>query len=118
MKTLLILFLTTFALSTYGNDQQLQLAKGEWYFQKHCTFCHERKGQGGVGPNLTDNHFIYGPLKQSMEVIVRNGIPSKGMPEWQKILPADQIDAIIEYVWSIRKTNVKGKAPEGIEFKD
>jgi cytochrome c oxidase cbb3-type subunit III len=93
------------------------LAKGKWHFEKRCSFCHERHGQGGVAPNLTDNFYIYGSSKKVMEHLIRNGIKAKGMPEWQKILPKDQIDAIIEYVWSIRGTNIKGKAPEGIEFK-
>ncbi|MCH2208670.1 MAG: c-type cytochrome [Lentisphaerales bacterium] len=94
----------------------MTIMKGKWHFEKRCAFCHEKKGQGGVAPNLTDNHYIYGPTKAAMSHIVRNGIKAKGMPEWQKILPKDQVDAIIEYVWSIRGTNVKGKAPEGVKF--
>ena len=112
-----LILLIIFSFSVYGySADRIMLAKGKWYFEKRCSFCHERKGQGSVGPNLTDSHFIYGADKAVISAIVKNGIPAKGMPNWSKILPKDQIDAIIEYVYSIRGTNVKGKQPEGVKI--
>ena len=39
------------------------------------------------------------------------------MPEWQKLVSKDQLDAIVAYVYSIRGSNVKGKKPEGVLIK-
>jgi len=110
------LLLILFSCSALGRDKMI-LAKGQWYFEKKCAFCHKEKGQGDVGPNLTDNYFIYGNTKEVIDTIVRKGIPAKGMPVWEKLVPKDQLDAIVEYVYSIRGTNVKGKAPEGVLIK-
>lgn len=117
MKKIILFILFTSCITTFAESRQLTIIKGKWHFEKRCAFCHERKGQGGVAPNLTDDYFIYGPTKEAMSHIIRNGIKAKGMPEWQKILPKDQVDAIIEYVWSIKGTNIKGKAPEGVKFQ-
>ena len=103
------------SLSLSAKDRVL-LAKGQWYFEKRCAFCHERQGQGSIGPNLTDDYFIYGADKKIIDAIVKKGIPSKGMPNWEKILPKDQVEAIVEYVFSIRGNNLKGKKPEGIKI--
>ena len=112
MKNLFII--TIFALCFHGMAaDKMLLAKGQWYFEKKCAFCHKAKGQGDVGPNLTDNYYIYGNTKPVIDVIVRKGLPDKGMPVWEKLVPKDQLDAIVEYVYSIRGTNLKGKAPQG-----
>ena len=51
--------------------------KDKRHFEKRCAFCHERKGHRVIGPNLTDNHYIYGPIKKAMSHIVRNNINLK-----------------------------------------
>lgn len=116
MMKLFIIPLFFLCFSSGAKDKML-LAKGQWYFEKKCAFCHKSKGQGDIGPNLTDNYYIYGNSKAVINQIVRKGIPAKGMPEWQKIVPKDQLDAIIEYVYHIRGSNLKGKKPEGVLIK-
>ncbi|MCM8534694.1 MAG: c-type cytochrome [Lentisphaeraceae bacterium] len=117
MKKLLTLLLISFTATIMAEEvSSTTIAKGKWHFEKRCAFCHERQGQGGVGPNLTDDYYIYGSDKKTIDYLVRNGIAAKGMPEWQKLLPKDQVDAIIEYVWSIQGKNIKGKAPEGVKL--
>ena len=116
MKNLLFFITLIFCVSANAADKML-LAKGQWYFEKKCAFCHKAKGQGDVGPNLTDEYYIYGNSKAVIDQIVRKGIPAKGMPEWQKLMPKDQLDAVIEYVFHIRGTNLKGKEPQGVLIK-
>jgi cytochrome c oxidase cbb3-type subunit 3 len=123
IKMLLALALFTFVCATaspaYAVDKPLsaykkqQILKGEWYFERHCTFCHGKDGRGLVGPNLTDAYFIYGSDRATMEKIITEGLPDKGMPTWSTLLPDDQMAAIKEYVWSLRGKNLPGKAPEG-----
>ncbi|MCM8529415.1 MAG: cytochrome c [Lentisphaeraceae bacterium] len=114
LKTLLLIF--GFAFCTQAADKMI-LAKGQWYFEKKCAFCHKEKGQGDVGPNLTDDYYIYGNTKEAIDYVVRKGLPNKGMPVWEKLVPKDQLDAIVEYVYSIRGTNLKGKEPQGVLLK-
>ena len=116
MKKLFILTVFALCFSSIGADKMI-LAKGQWYFEKKCAFCHKAKGQGDVGPNLTDNYFIYGNTKPIIDVIVRKGLPQKGMPVWEKLVPKDQLDAIVEYVYSIQGSNLKGKEPQGVLIK-
>ena len=117
MKIFIIIFLTAiFSFSVQAADKMV-LAKGQWYFEKKCAFCHKEKGQGDVGPNLTDDYYIYGNTKPVIDTIVRKGLPEKGMPVWEKIASKEELDAIIEYVYSIRGTNLKGKEPQGVLLK-
>lgn len=116
MKKIIILLTFFISLSSFAGDKML-LAKGQWYFEKKCAFCHKAQGQGDVGPNLTDDYYIYGNTKEVISSLVRKGIPAKGMPVWENLMPKDQIDAIVAYVYSIRGTNIKGKAPEGALMK-
>lgn len=113
MTKRLLTFLLLFSLSVFSNDGQI-LAKGKWYFKKHCAYCHGKEAQGELAPNLTDEFFIYGAQKEVINAIVRNGVPDKGMPAWKEIVTKDdQLTAIIEYVYSIRGKKLKGKEAQG-----
>ena len=110
-KIILVTFLI--ASSAFASDSQT-LAKGKWYFKKHCAYCHGKEGQGELAPNLTDEFFIYGAQKQVLNAIIRNGSESKGMPAWKEIIKKeDQLASIIEFVYSIRGKNLKGKEAQG-----
>lgn len=91
--------------------------KGAWLFERNCAFCHERDGRGAVGPNLTDWHFIHGPTRDNLRNVIENGVVEKGMPVWKTILKPADMRLIEHYVWSLRGTEVKGKAPEGELFQ-
>jgi mono/diheme cytochrome c family protein len=103
----------SFASDQVSRYRKQLLLKGEWYFERNCAFCHGPEGRGLIGPNLTDLHFIYGNDRNTMEKIIAEGLPDKGMPVWSSILPADQLASIKEYVWSLRGRMLEGKAPEG-----
>lgn len=87
-------------------------------FQLRCVQCHLAKGQGGIGPNLTDNHWIHG-TGSLMDIykVVNEGVLAKGMPNWGKQLRPIELRKIVAYVGTLRGTMVPGKPPEGLEVK-
>lgn len=95
-----------------------QVAIGEAKFAQVCASCHGAKGEGLVGPNLTDAFWLHsdGTL-MSIRSVVANGIAEKGMPAWEKILSQEEMVAVVAYVGTLRGTNVEGKAPEGEEVE-
>jgi cytochrome c oxidase cbb3-type subunit 3 len=88
-------------------------------FQQRCVQCHLAKGQGGIGPNLTDNHWIHGNGSlMDIYKVVNEGVLSKGMPNWGKQLRPMELRKVVAYLGTLRGTLVPGKPPEGIEAKD
>ena len=95
------------------NQTASKTTEGRDIFVKHCVACHLDKGQGLVGPNLTDGVWIHGCEPMAMLKTVTDGVPAKGMPAWQNQLGPSRVQAVVAYVMTIRGTNVPGKAPEG-----
>ncbi len=89
------------------------LAEGKQIFLKNCAVCHRADGGGQVGPNLTDDHWLYGCDIKSVFHTISHGT-SKGMPPW-KNLGNDKIQKVASYVLvKLRGTNPPNpKAPEG-----
>lgn len=69
------------------------LKTGEELFLVQCVACHGSSGSGVVGPDLNDQHFIYGSDLQSIYEIISQG-SEKGMPGWKHILSVDQLRAL------------------------
>ena len=91
------------------------LAVGKAQFDTKCMPCHGDKGQGVVGPNLTDDYWIHstGDLAGILASF-RQGFPDKGMPPWGPLIPAEEHGPLAAYVISLRGTNPpNAKAPEG-----
>jgi cytochrome c oxidase cbb3-type subunit 3 len=99
-------------------DQALVEAGREAY-QTNCAPCHGDKGQGGIGPNLTDAFWLHGGDAASITNSIADGIPDKGMPGWKAVLGPSKAEAAAAFVFtSLRNTNVDGgKAPQGDEVK-
>ena len=90
------------------------LATGGGVFNVNCAACHGQLGEGGVGPNLTDNYSIHGADIKSVFLTVKNGVPEKGMIAWKtQIRPAD-IHAVSSYIMTLKGTNPpNAKEPQG-----
>jgi cytochrome c oxidase cbb3-type subunit 3 len=91
---------------------------GQKIYATNCVACHGDKGQGGVGPNLTDKFWIHGGGIKDIFKTVKYGVPDKGMRAWQsEIKPAD-MQAVASYILAkLGNTNVAGgKAPQGVEY--
>jgi cytochrome c oxidase cbb3-type subunit 3 len=83
-------------------------------YKLRCVQCHADRGQGNIGPNLTDDHWIYesSSLMDLLE-IVSNGRPQKGMPTWSRTLRPVEVAQLAAYIGTLRNTHVPGRAPQG-----
>lgn len=83
-------------------------------FVARCAQCHADRGQGNIGPNLTDEYWIYGSatLLDLLEII-GDGRPLKGMPVWSRTLRPVELAELAAYVGTLRNSNVPGRAPQG-----
>lgn len=90
------------------------LEAGKAVFQSVCFACHGKNGEGGVGPNLTDNYWLHGGTLQDVFKTIKYGWPDKGMKSWKDDYSPAQIAQIASYVKSLAGTNPPNpKAPQG-----
>lgn len=109
----MVLETSDIVLATAAEDLKI----GERLFVKNCVACHGAKGEGGIGPNLTDNFWIHGGEFKDIAMIVYNGVPEKGMTTWRGILNKKEIIAVASYIWSLNGTSPpNAKEPQGQEY--
>lgn len=95
-------------------ESQEFLVEGEAKYASTCSACHGRAGEGGIGPNLTDNAWIHGGSPMDVYHIIDVGVPAKGMAAWGKTLSHPEHVGLVVFMETIRNTNVEGgKEPEG-----
>jgi len=82
--------------------------KGKSVFIDMCAACHGKAGQGGVGPNLTDDYWLHGGSIKDVFKSIKFGWPDKGMKSWQADLSPVQIHEIASFIKTLRGTNPEG----------
>lgn len=93
---------------------EASIAAGKEIFTKNCVACHGDKGQGNVGPNMTDNYWIHGGGIKNIFATISNGVPSKGMISWKSQLSPKQIQQVGSFLFTLQGTNPPGaKEPQG-----
>jgi cytochrome c oxidase cbb3-type subunit 3 len=98
---------------------QERAAKGKPIFLAKCASCHGDKGQGIIGPNLTDQYWIHGNKPADLYKVISEGVLDKGMPPWNSMLNKEEIMNIIAFIITLKDTNPpNAKAPQGVEYKD
>lgn len=88
--------------------------RGAAVFKQNCVACHGDRGQGVVGPNLTDAYWLHGGKARDIYTNISVGVIEKGMPAWKPTLGSTRVKDAVAFVLSIRDTNVAGKAPQGM----
>ncbi len=100
----------TVALTTDAKS----LGAGKALYLQSCVACHGQQGQGGVGPNLTDDYWLHGGSVKAVFHTINEGIPEKGMMSWKKQLNPLQVQQIASFVLSLKGTKPAGaKEPQG-----
>lgn len=95
------------------------IAEGQKIFSTVCFACHGAKGEGGVGPNLTDKYWLHGGRINDVFKTIKYGVPDKGMQAWEKTYSPSQIKDIASYIKTLAGTNpANGKAPQGEPFEE
>lgn len=91
------------------------LAAGKLIFNDNCVVCHRESGEGDIGPNLTDDYWLYSNDIKDIFKIIKEGT-SKGMPEHNSKLNPIQIQQVSSYTLSL--PYVEGKGAEGEKFEN
>ncbi|MCP4600384.1 MAG: c-type cytochrome [Proteobacteria bacterium] len=73
---------------------------GEEIFLSHCSTCHGRRGEGGIGPSLNSPEMAALADDGFWIQTVVKGRKDSGMPAWSQ-LPADQLSAVIAYLGTL-----------------
>lgn len=95
-------------------DDSTKVAAGAEIFKTNCVACHKAKGEGLIGPNLTDACWKNGDGSLvAIHKVVDEGVVEKGMAAWGKVLKPDQVNEVTAFVGTLRGTNVAGKPCEG-----
>ena len=108
----------TVTLLTGADD----LAAGKALFidPAKCPACHNTDGGGNaIGPNLTDDYWLYGGSVKDIFKTIKYGT-NKGMRSWKDDLSAKQIAQLTSYIKSVLHGTkpANAKAPQGDIFKD
>ncbi len=94
-------------------DQQ-ELALGKSIYDASCVACHGKLGEGGVGPNMTDDYWIHGGAITDVFKTIKNGVPEKGMISWADQLRASDMHRVSSYILTLKGSNPpNGKEPQG-----
>ncbi|MFT3904043.1 MAG: cbb3-type cytochrome c oxidase N-terminal domain-containing protein [Niabella sp.] len=92
---------------------------GKTLFAANCSVCHGDKGQGGVGPNLTDDYWLHGGKINDIFKTIKLGVVEKGMQSWKDVFSGNQIAQLSSYIKTLHGTNPPGgKEPQGEVFKE
>jgi cytochrome c oxidase cbb3-type subunit 3 len=95
-----------------------QLQTGQDLYKANCASCHGQKGEGLVGPNLTDEYWLYGGKINDVFKTIKYGT-NKGMPGWQKQLNPLQIQQIASYIHTLKGSNPpNAKEAQGVKETD
>lgn len=107
----------TVTLLTSADD----IAAGKAIFTdpSKCPACHTAEGGGNaVGPNLTDDYWLYGGSVKNIFKTIKYGT-SKGMRSWKDDLSAKQIAQLTGYIKTLKGTKPAApKEPQGELYKE
>lgn len=95
--------------------EDARLTAGGSIYKANCAVCHGQLLEGGVGPNLTDTHWLHGGSINDVFKVIKYGVPAKGMQAWNTNLTPIQIQNVSTYVLSLQGTHPAGaKDPQGV----
>jgi cytochrome c oxidase cbb3-type subunit 3 len=95
------------------------MAAGKALYAQRCVACHAADGGGGIGPNLTDVHWIHGGSLKDIYRTIKLGYPEKGMQSWQTVYSAVQMKHLASYVKSMQGLKpANPKAPQGDPYTE
>jgi cytochrome c oxidase cbb3-type subunit III len=95
------------------------IEEGKKIFGQSCMACHGANGEGGVGPNLTDDYWLHGGTINDVFKTIKFGVPEKGMQAWEKMFSPSQLKNLSSFIKKLKGTNpANAKAPQGDLFTE
>lgn len=96
-----------------------EIAKGKSSFITKCAACHGQNGEGGVGPNLTDEYWIHGGGIKNIFKTIKYGVQEKGMIAWEAQMQPTEMQQVSSFILTLKGTNpANAKAPQGDLYKE
>ncbi len=90
------------------------IAAGKEIYASVCWACHGKAGEGGAGPNLTDDYWLHKGSLNDIYTSIKIGYPDKGMQSWQKQYSPKQMSELTSYIKTLKGTNpANPKAAQG-----
>ncbi|MEQ8238086.1 MAG: cbb3-type cytochrome c oxidase N-terminal domain-containing protein [Cyclobacteriaceae bacterium] len=89
---------------SFSEDKE-DLIAGKEVFISKCAACHGQNGEGGIGPNFTDEYWIHGGDVGSIFKTVKYGVPAKGMIAWKAQLSPKQMQQVSSYIVTLEGTD-------------
>lgn len=86
-------------------SSKAELEKGKEIFTSVCWTCHGKLGEGGVGPNLTDQFWIHKGSLNDIYRSIKIGYPDKGMQSWEKNYSGKEMSELAGYIKTLKGTN-------------
>lgn len=107
----------TVTLLTAAAD--LEAGKAIFTDPTKCPACHTPEGGGNtVGPNLTDDYWLYGGSIKDIFKTIKYGT-TKGMRSWKDDLSPKQMAQVASYVKSLRGTKpANAREPQGALYTE
>jgi cytochrome c oxidase cbb3-type subunit III len=95
------------------------ISKGKSSYITKCAACHGQNGEGGVGPNLTDEFWIHGGGIKNIFKTIKYGVQEKGMIAWQAQMQPSEMQQVASFILTLQGTKpANGKAPQGDLYKE
>ena len=94
------------------------IAAAKEIFSSVCWACHGKLGEGGAGPNLTDEYWLHKGSLADVYESIKHGYPDKGMQAWEKNYSPKEISNLAGYILTLKGTNPpNSKAAQGDLFE-
>lgn len=95
------------------------IQNGKTNYTANCVACHGANGEGGVGPNLTDDYWLHKGSLNDIFGTIKKGYPDKGMQSWASKFNPKEISELASFVKTLHGTKpANGKAPQGDLFSE
>jgi len=92
------------------------IAEGKKIYEaNNCLSCHGQNLEGGIGPNLTDAHWINGGgVKNIFKLVSEGSSKNPVMAPWKDVIKPSDIQKLASYIISLKGTNpANAKEAEG-----
>lgn len=102
------------------SEDEADIAAGKDIFMNPsqlCFTCHGANAEGMVGPNLTDEYWLYGCGPEDIALSIINGYPDKGMMPYGSgaKLNNEEVQHLVSYIASLQGSEPAGaKDPENL----
>ena len=83
-----------------GNPDAIASGKAHWK-NIGCYACHGRIAEGGVGPSLSDDIWVYKPTDRMVYNTISRGRSGTNMVGWSKDLTPEQIWELVAFIRSL-----------------